>query len=59
MCIRDSLPDRPLGLHKGNRGCVAILGGSDLYRGAPMLSALGALRAGAGIVYIILSLIHI
>ncbi|MGB4301148.1 MAG: NAD(P)H-hydrate dehydratase [Acetomicrobium sp.] len=50
----DVLPDRPLGLHKGNRGCVAILGGSDLYRGAPMLSALGALRAGAGIVYIIL-----
>ena len=50
----DVLPDRPLGLHKGNRGCVAILGGSDLYRGAPMLSALGALRAGAGVVYIIL-----
>lgn len=49
-----ALPERPLGLHKGDRGCVAVLGGSDIYRGAPMLSALGALRAGAGIVYVIL-----
>jgi len=50
----NALPERPLGLHKGDRGCVAVLGGSDIYRGAPTLSALGALRAGAGIVYVIL-----
>lgn len=37
-------------IHKGDRGSVLICGGSWNYRGAPVLAALGALRAGAGYV---------
>ena len=35
-------------MHKGRRGLVLVVGGSDRYGGAPFLSGLGALRAGAG-----------
>ncbi|MEG1501782.1 MAG: NAD(P)H-hydrate dehydratase [Synergistaceae bacterium] len=50
--INDFLPIFPENIHKGNRGSVLILGGSYNYRGAPLLSALGALRTGAGVVYL-------
>lgn len=40
----------PRDIHKGQKGGVLILGGSWNYRGAPVLAALGALRAGAGFV---------
>lgn len=40
----------PRDIHKGVRGGVLICGGSWNYRGAPILAALGALRAGAGLV---------
>ncbi len=36
--------------HKGNFGRVLVVGGCNQYPGAPVLAALGALRAGAGIV---------
>lgn len=39
--------------HKGKKGTVLILGGSSLYRGAPILAARAALRAGAGLVVLI------
>jgi NAD(P)H-hydrate epimerase len=39
--------------HKGSRGLVLVVGGSARYRGAPVLSALGALRAGAGCVVVV------
>lgn len=39
--------------HKGKKGTVLILGGSSRYRGAPLLAARGALRAGAGLVVLI------
>ncbi|HDQ93292.1 MAG TPA: NAD(P)H-hydrate epimerase, partial [Synergistetes bacterium] len=42
------LPDWSERIHKGDRGLVLVVGGSARYRGAPVLSALGALRAGAG-----------
>lgn len=46
------LPERGKATHKGSRGCVLVVGGSPLYRGAPRLAARGALRAGAGIVFL-------
>ncbi len=36
--------------HKGENGRVLVVGGSAEYHGAPLLAALGALRAGADIV---------
>ena len=44
------LPHIDRDIHKGDRGGVLICGGSMSYRGAPILSALGALRSGAGLV---------
>ena len=38
--------------HKNSRGRVLVWGGSSLYPGAPVLSAVAALRCGAGIVRI-------
>jgi NAD(P)H-hydrate epimerase len=38
--------------HKGQKGRVLILGGSEGLSGAPLLSALGASRAGAGLITI-------
>ncbi len=48
------LPSLADDIHKGNRGGVFVCGGSFNYRGAPMLAALGALRAGAG--YVVLAI---
>ena len=48
--LRKLLPPRPEDMHKGNRGRVLVAGGSLRYPGAPALSALGALRSGAGVV---------
>lgn len=39
--------------NKGKKGTVLILGGSKRYRGAPLLAARGALRAGAGLVVLV------
>ena len=44
------LPKRRADDHKGSRGGVLIVAGSDRYRGAALLAARGALRAGAGLV---------
>ena len=41
---------RPLHIHKGQLGRVLVVGGSLRMPGAGMLAALGALRAGSGIV---------
>jgi NAD(P)H-hydrate epimerase len=38
--------------HKGDFGKILVIGGSDQYSGAPYLSALAALRAGAGLTII-------
>ena len=48
--LRKLLLPRPEDMHKGFRGRVLIAGGSMRYLGAPALSALGALRSGAGVV---------
>lgn len=46
------LPDRDPQAHKGDFGKVLLLCGSKGYTGAAALSAMGALRSGAGLVYL-------
>ncbi len=44
------LPQRPHAAHKGHFGALGILAGSSCFRGAALLCADAALRAGVGIV---------
>ena len=46
------LPDRDIYAHKGNFGKILLLCGSRGYTGAATLAAMGALRCGAGLVYL-------
>ena len=46
------LPDRDKNAHKGNFGRILLLCGSRGYTGAAYLAAMGALRAGAGLVFL-------
>ena len=46
------LPDREKTAHKGDFGKILLLCGSRGYTGAAYLSAMGALRAGAGLVFL-------
>ena len=50
--VRAILPDRPVDGHKGTFGKILLLCGSRGYTGAAALSAMGALRTGAGLVYL-------
>lgn len=47
-----SLPERPPDAHKGTFGRVMIIAGSRGMSGASVLAGLGALRGGAGLVYV-------
>lgn len=51
--VRQHLPRRTRGSHKGSYGTLAIVAGSRRYRGAAALAAEGALRTGAGIVQLL------
>ena len=46
------LPDRKSESHKGDFGKILLLCGSRGYTGAAALAAMGALRSGAGLVYL-------
>lgn len=37
---------------KGENGCIAVIGGSKIYTGAPIFASLGALRSGSELVYV-------
>ena len=50
--VRKYLPDRKAETHKGDYGRVLLICGSCGYTGAPYLAAMGALRCGAGMVYL-------
>lgn len=50
--VLELLPNRRLDAHKGDFGKILLLAGSVGYTGAPVLSALGALRTGAGLVFL-------
>ncbi|TET98356.1 MAG: NAD(P)H-hydrate epimerase, partial [Dehalococcoidia bacterium] len=47
---RSALPERPPGAHKGTFGRALVVAGSPRYIGAAVLSCMGGLRAGAGLV---------
>lgn len=46
------LPRRKRDSHKGDYGKLLIVAGSEGYTGAPVFAAQGALRSGAGLVYV-------
>ncbi len=46
------LPERKPESHKGDYGRILLICGSRKYTGAPYLAAMGALRSGAGLVYL-------
>lgn len=48
--LRGIAPRRPFDFHKGQAGRVSIIAGSAEFSGAAVLTALGAIRAGAGLV---------
>ncbi len=50
--IQNILPDRNPDTHKGDYGRILLLCGSRGYTGAAALAAMGALRCGAGLVYL-------
>lgn len=50
--VLSRLPDREAAAHKGNFGKLLLLCGSRGYTGAAALAAMGALRVGAGLVYL-------
>lgn len=50
--VLDILPDRKIDAHKGDFGKILLLCGSRGYTGAAALAAMGALRSGAGLVYL-------
>lgn len=45
------LPEISRNIHKTERGNLLVYAGSGSYRGAPLLTVRGALRAGAGLVF--------
>lgn len=50
--VNSQLPERECNTHKGDYGRILLLCGSVGYTGAAALAAMGALRAGAGLVYL-------
>lgn len=48
--VRESLPKRPPTAHKYSVGTVLVIAGSRSFTGAPIMTALSAMRAGAGAV---------
>ena len=47
--VRPLLPKRENSANKGTFGTITVVGGSEKYRGAPILSCEAALRSGVGI----------
>lgn len=49
--IKELTPSRLISSRKGDNGIVLVVGGSEIYHGAPLLSSIAALRAGVDLVY--------
>lgn len=54
MDMKHKLPHHDSNLHKGQVGKILIVGGSEKYYGAPILTALGAENSGADLITICL-----
>lgn len=50
--VKAIMPVRSVNTHKGDYGRILLICGSVGYTGAPALAAMGALRSGAGLVYL-------
>ncbi|MCE4614310.1 MAG: NAD(P)H-hydrate dehydratase [Desulfurococcales archaeon] len=50
--VKHRIPSKPSQASGGIGGRIAVIGGSELYTGAPALSGLAALRTGADLVFI-------
>ena len=50
--VMNILPDRDLFAHKGKFGKILLFCGSEGYTGAAALASMGALRSGAGLVFL-------
>lgn len=50
--VKELLPDRPAWSHKGDYGKILLLCGSRGFTGAAYFAAMGALRCGAGLVFL-------
>ena len=50
--VLSNLPDRKIDAHKGDFGKILLLCGSRGFTGAAALAAMGALRSGAGLVFL-------
>lgn len=50
--VKKLLPKREQDFHKGDAGRILLLCGSEGYTGAAALAAMGALRSGAGLVFL-------
>ena len=50
--VLNILPDRDVNANKGDFGRILLLCGSRGFTGAAALAAMGALRTGAGLVYL-------
>ena len=53
LSLAAAFPKRPADLHKYTAGTVAVVGGSARYPHAPVIAALGARAAGAGLVQLV------
>lgn len=51
LAVKKFIPPRKHDSRKGQNGKVAVVGGSYLYHGAPVLASLAALRCGVDLVY--------
>ena len=52
IAVKQLLPERMPDTHKGDYGRILLLCGSKGFTGAAALAAMGALRSGAGVVYL-------
>lgn len=50
--LRKVFPKRSDWIHKGERGRLLVVGGSEVFTGSPFFNALAALRAGCDLVFV-------